>query len=85
MTEELSKIAGVYMVIGANYHWGRAATVWEARQKARNPRQWLAYAIHPDTTIDDCGGMSWPHGSYHGEYAPVLIDSKPKPKKRKGD
>lgn len=50
------------LVIGGNGHWAKADTIEAARKGAFNPKEYIAYIVHPDTRVDDGGGLLYPSG-----------------------
>jgi hypothetical protein len=59
------------IVFGSNHLWAIAPTLKEAVSKAERPKQWIAYSIHPDTTVDGMGMMTYPKG-----HAPIELERK---------
>lgn len=51
------------IVVGDNFCWGKGDTVEEARRNADNPRKYLVYVVHPDSTVNGMGGIEYPAGS----------------------
>lgn len=66
------------LVIGP-YVWGKGDTIKEALEKAKKPRHYQAYIIHPKTYVDDMGTIV-----YNVDFPPKKIhEVLPKQKKAK--
>lgn len=63
--------------------WGIGRTLEEALQKARQPKEYMAYIVHPETKVNGMAAMSYPDPNENDEYAPRLFHWKMSAKKAK--
>jgi hypothetical protein len=60
------------LVVGDNHCWGKADTLEEALSLAWRPKRWVAYLVHPETSVHEVdGSLMCPKG-----YAPRKIFSR---------
>lgn len=64
------------LVMGPNV-WGKGDTLDEALKNATNPRMYIAYIIHHDTTVYDDGSIGFPPGMHPKE---IIRKETKKPK-----
>jgi DTW domain-containing protein YfiP len=49
------------IVLGNNYQWGKGETIEEARSNAGKPTYYVAYVVHPDSTVNGMGQIAFPN------------------------
>jgi hypothetical protein len=65
------------LVIGSNGNWAKGDTLTEALKLSYKPKAYLAYIVHPSSTVDGLGSVEYP-----SEYKPKLIHSVGTKKKK---
>lgn len=63
--------ARVIIIIGSNGYWAKADDAKTARKNAHNPKHYLVYSVHPDTTVDGLGDLTYP-----SKHKPILLEQK---------
>ena len=59
------------IVMGDNFEWAKADTIEEAAKIIRNPKKYVAFLVHPDSTVTGMGAVTYPDG-----FAPKVISRK---------